>query len=91
MGNIEPTSFKIKYSKYTLADMAVLDFVDCDVIAINTTTLSKPIFVYKVEPKNKSNIAKKSFNNGYLGKYKSIYYEDDLLTEDLLISSAFAK
>lgn len=91
MGNINPTFLKLSYNTYSLGGVSVIDFVDYNTIAIIEKSLNKPIFVYKLEPQNKSNILKKTFNNGYLGKYKNIYFEESLLTEDLLISSSSFK
>lgn len=73
-----------KYTKYEQFGIVVIDFLDRDVIACYTKETGI-ILLYKAK---QDNCSKKIFPNGYLGKYKTIYYNPSYYTDGILMSTS---
>ena len=73
-----------KYTKYEQFGIVVIDFLDRDEIACYTKETGI-ILLYKTK---QHNFSKKLFPNGYLGKYKTIYYKPSYKTDGILMSTS---
>ena len=73
-----------KYTKYEQFGIVVIDFLDQDIIDCYTREAGN-ILLYK---KKKHNCSKKLFPNGYLGKYKTLYYKLSYQIDGILISTS---
>lgn len=85
-----------KYTKYEQFGIIVIDFLDRDVIACYTKETGV-ILLYKTKQSlvkalgaetKQDNYSKKTFPNGYLGKYKIIYYKPSYNTDGILMSTS---
>ena len=73
-----------RYTKYEQFGIVVIDFINRDVIACYTKETGV-ILLYKTK---QDNCSKKTFPKGYLGKYKTIYYNPSYNTDGILMSTS---
>ena len=85
-----------RYTKYEQFGIVVIDFINRDVIACYTKETGV-ILLYKTKQSlaealgaetKQDNCSKKTFPKGYLGKYKTIYYNPSYNTDGILMSTS---